>query len=180
MADSEEYLIIGFSPGSLPIQKRWRNNGLSADFIADYWGTFFPAYDEESQERHNEIKSAVAYIANELLENAMKFSYSKSDSPICIKLNLFQDELRFYISNSVHHRSVGQFQAFIRRLLTEDPGELYIRQLEANAGAEDGGESRLGFLTMLNDYHVQLAWNFDILQEDPAQSIVTTMVQLPL
>jgi hypothetical protein len=34
--DQGEYLKIGFSPTSIPIQQRWRNNGLSANFLADY------------------------------------------------------------------------------------------------------------------------------------------------
>ena len=40
-----EYLKIGFSPTSIPLQQRWRNNGLSADFLADYLSTFFPGKD---------------------------------------------------------------------------------------------------------------------------------------
>ena len=35
-----EVLIINFSPTSIPLQHRWRNNGLSADFLADYLSTF--------------------------------------------------------------------------------------------------------------------------------------------
>ena len=38
---SREYLILSFSPGSIPLQQRWHNNCLSADFLADYFGTFF-------------------------------------------------------------------------------------------------------------------------------------------
>ena len=70
-----EHLKIVFSPTSLPIQQRWRNNGLSADFLADYLTTFFPGDDRAVAECHAELKSAVSYVANELLENAMKFSY---------------------------------------------------------------------------------------------------------
>lgn len=36
-----EFLNLSFSPSSLSIQQRWRNNGLSADFVADYMTTFF-------------------------------------------------------------------------------------------------------------------------------------------
>ena len=59
-----EYLKLGFSPTSMPIQQRWRNNGLSADFLADYLSTFFPGEDTASAERQVEIKGAVSYIAN--------------------------------------------------------------------------------------------------------------------
>ena len=77
-----EYLKIGFSPTSLPIQQCWRNNGLSADFLADYLSTFFLGEDATSAERQAEVKGAVSYVANELLENAMKFSYAPSHHAI--------------------------------------------------------------------------------------------------
>ena len=86
---SQEYLILGFSPSSVPLKQRWRNNGLSADFLADYLTTFFPG-DEENPitvVQQAEIKSAVSYIANELLENAMKFSDENSEQPISIALH---------------------------------------------------------------------------------------------
>ena len=73
---SQEYLIIGFSPTSLPLQQRWRNSGLSADFLADYVSTFFPGGDTTALNRKAEVKDAVSFVANELLENAMKFSYA--------------------------------------------------------------------------------------------------------
>ena len=59
---NQEYLKIGFSPSSIPLQERWRNNGLSADFLADYLSTFFPGQTDEALERQAEIKDAVSYI----------------------------------------------------------------------------------------------------------------------
>ena len=82
--DQSEYLKIGFSPTSIPIQQRWRNNGLSADFLADYLSTFFPGDDRAAAERQAELKGAVSYVANELLENAMKFSYAPSQHAISL------------------------------------------------------------------------------------------------
>ena len=38
-----EYLTLAFSPTSAPLRSRWRNNGLSADFLGDYVTTFLPA-----------------------------------------------------------------------------------------------------------------------------------------
>ena len=38
-----EYLTLVFSPVSVPLRSRWRNNGLSADFLGDYVTTFLPA-----------------------------------------------------------------------------------------------------------------------------------------
>ncbi|MEO1375658.1 MAG: hypothetical protein AAFW70_15360 [Cyanobacteria bacterium J06635_10] len=43
----DEHLTLGFSPSAIPIRKRWRNNGLSADYVANYLATFFPTKDSD-------------------------------------------------------------------------------------------------------------------------------------
>ena len=177
---SQEYLIIGFSPSSIPLKQRWRNNGLSADFLADYLTTFFPGNEDDPStiDRQAEIKSAVSYIANELLENAMKFNDETSEYPIDIKLQLKSDGLIFSVANSISPLAVDQFQGYIRQLLASDPSELYIEQLEKNAADEISTGSGLGLLTMLSDYTAKMGWKFQTVQQDPEVITVTTMVQL--
>ncbi len=169
----QEYLLIQFSPSLIPLRQRWRNTGLSADFVADYWSTFFPARDVSSQTRRQEIKGALNYIANELLENTMKFSHKPADHPVTLGLYLHRNAFKFYASNPIAPPTVEEFQAYIQRLLTEDPGELYWQQLESNAAAETNTTSRLGLLTMLCDYDARLAWQFEI--KSAGIIVVTTM-----
>ena len=177
---SQEYLIIGFSPSSVPLKQRWRNNGLSADFMADYLATFFPGNEDDSStiERQAEIKSAVSYIANELLENAMKFNNETSDYPINIKLQLESDGVIFSVVNSISPQAVDKFQAYIQQLLASEPSELYIQQLEKNAAEESCTDSGLGLLTMLTDYTAKIGWKFQTVHQDPEVIAVTTIVQL--
>lgn len=175
---SGEYLKIGFSPTSIPIQQRWRHNGLSADFLADYLVTFFPGEDPASAERQAEIKGAISFMANELLENAMKFSYAPSHHPVSIEMFLKADVISLYVTNCLDPRTIESFQQFIQRLLTEDTAELYMEQLERHAAKDSTGTSGVGFLTMLNDYHTTLAWKFEPLPEDDDGVTVTTMAQL--
>ncbi len=177
---SQEYLIIGFSPSSIPMKQRWRNNGLSADFLADYLTSFFPGNEDEPStiDRQAEIKSAVSYIANELLENAMKFNDETSDYPIDIKLQLESDGVIFSVANSIPPKAVGKFQAYIQQLLASEPSELYIQQLENNAADESCTGSGLGLLTMLSDYTAKIGWKFQTVQKDPEVIALTTMVQL--
>jgi hypothetical protein len=176
-SQDQEYLKLGFSPTSIPLQQRWRNNGLSADFLADYLTTFFPSDDAEAQDRQAEIKSAVSYIANELLENAMKFSYAPARHAVSITMNLDQDNIRFYTTNCIDPASCEPFQTFVAELLAGDPQELYMERLEANAEGAEGG-SGLGFLTMINDYNARLAWQFVYADNEPDVVLVTAMVQL--
>lgn len=172
--DSQEHLTIVFSPSSLPRKQRWETNGLSADFMADYFAVFFPKSDTKE-----EVKGVVSFIANELLENALKFNDNTSRS-ISIMLQMREDKLVFLATNSVNPQAVGKFQAFIQELVTCDPGELYIREVEKNAKDKTRTCSGLGFLTMLNDYMAKLGWKFETIQKDPEVIIVTTMVQLTL
>jgi hypothetical protein len=171
--DQGEYLKIGFSPTSIPIQQRWRNNGLSADFLADYLSTFFPGDDHAAAERQAELKSAVSYVANELLENAMKFSYAPAQHAIGLAMYLEADAVSLYVTNSVDPHAVASFQQAITRLLAEDMDTLYLEQLTHSA---DG--SGLGYLTMLHDYGVALAWQFAPSLQAPDVIIVTTMARL--
>jgi hypothetical protein len=171
-----EQLKIDFSLMAIPMQQRWRNNGLSADFLATYLCAFFPGEDHASTQRRGMIKGAVSYIANELLENAMKFSYASSRQAVSIEMDVEADAIRLYATNTVNPAVLACFQHFIQRLLTEDTDALYMEQLTRNAAAGSG--SGLGLLTMLNDYGARLAWKFTPLPQDPHTVIVTTMVCL--
>ncbi|EDN65841.1 conserved hypothetical protein [Beggiatoa sp. PS] len=181
---SEEYLILGFSPSSIPLQQRWRNNGLSADFLADYMTTFFPndtkADDIEKPDeiKQNEIRSAVSYIANELLENAMKFHDPNSQYPISIQLQLHSNHIVFSVTNSISPKAAETFQIYLQKLIHSDPQELYIQQLEDNAQEENySSSSGLGLLTMINDYMAKVGWKFQTIKKDQEILTVTTMVQ---
>ncbi len=178
---SEEYLIIGFSPSSASLKQCWRNNGLSADFLADYITTFFPVEDNAPNllSRQAEIKGAVAYIANELLENAMKFNDNSTQFPISINLQLYHEKIVIIITNTISPTDVKKFQQFIQKLQLEDPQELYMHQLEHNATADESHQSGLGLLTMINDYMAKIGWKFETVQMEPTEvTRVTTMVQL--
>ncbi|ALG66712.1 DUF6272 family protein [Beggiatoa leptomitoformis] len=184
LEEHAEYLVIGFSPTSIPLKQRWRNNGLSADFIADYLQTFFVGDPEKRAANNNSYipaksKNAVKYIANELLENAMKFNNETASFPTKIAFHLFSSRLIFQVVNSVNPDDVERFQGFIKQLLNEDPQELYIQQMEANASSENSkGHSGLGFLSMICDYSAKLSWKFDVVDENPPITIVTTRVAL--
>jgi hypothetical protein len=181
-ANSQEYLVLGFSPNAFPLKQRWRNNGLSADFLADYMTTFLPISDDddpETNDKQAEIKGGVSYVANELLENAMKFNDDKSQQSISIQFQLYADHLVLTLSNSIPPQNVKKFQDFIQDLLHADPQEFYIRQIER---AEDDcpTTSGLGLLTMMDDYMAQLGWKFETIQQNPEVIVVTTRVQLAI
>lgn len=182
LSPSQEYLILSFSPSSMPLRHRWRNNYLTADFIADYLSTFFLGSNDRQPDklRQAEVKSAVSFIANELLENGMKYCVETSLFPISIQIHLNPELIVFQQTNSITLSQSECFQNKIRQLLNNDPSELYLAQLEKNALEENHTSSNLGLLTMLNDYGAKLGWKFEPISKQAAELAVTTMVQLAI
>lgn len=156
-----EHMCLSFKPSSVPIKQRWRNNGLSADFLGDYLTTFFPKKDgeDDSVRKQALIRDAATYIANELLENAMKYSDDKSDIPNSIDLSLQENQLVFTEINGITRDQEQEFKIFINELETNDPDELFMKRLEASAISDN--TSGLGYLTMINDYQAKVGWQFD-------------------
>lgn len=177
-SNNHEFLIIGFFPHSLPLKQRWRNNGLSADFVADYLTTFFPVNEEpDSQERQVQLKAAVNYIANELIDNAMKFNHETSDYPVKFGLHLLQDKLVLTSTNCLSSEVLANFYDFVNQLKDAEIEDLYIQQLEKGA-LEESHESKLGILTMINDYLATVGWKIETIQQEPEVVTLTTKVQL--
>ena len=86
-------LEMSFNPTMRSIQKRWSNNRLSAQFAADYFSAFLPVDvdDTNGDRRIKESKSAVSYVANELLENAMKFNDESSKFKVKFGVYFLED-----------------------------------------------------------------------------------------
>jgi hypothetical protein len=181
----QDSLELTFTPSSLPIKKRWRSNRLSAHFVADYFSNFLPVdEDDPAQERRlKESKGAVSYVANELLENAMKFNNQGTNFKIKFGIYFIEEAdltAVLFATNSVSAEGLDKFQKFIQELLCSDPEKLYVQQIEKSAEEENSGASGLGFLTMINDYSAKLGWKFEIVQKDPKMIAVTTMVLVPV
>ncbi|ALG67532.1 DUF6272 family protein [Beggiatoa leptomitoformis] len=181
-----EYLTIGFSPTYAPLKKRWENNGLSADFIADYFRVFYVSKQETYLESVDELlvanlRDSVKYVANELLENAMKFqdeSIPFRKNTACIALSLHTDKIIFSVKNSSTAQQAAIFQQYIEQLLACNPEELYVQTMRDSAKAENANHSGLGLLSMICDHAATLGWKFQPHATDPNIVTVTTMVTL--
>ena len=175
-------LELTFTPISRPIQQRWRNNLLSAHFVADYLSSFLPldAEDASTDKRIKQSKGAVSYVANELLENAIKFN--KDDANYKVRFGIhFIGEIEvtavIFASNSVSQEGATKLKDFIDKILSFDPNELYFEQLEKNSESESE-TSGLGLLTMINDYSAKIGWKFEPRPNSPDTITVTTVVQI--
>ena len=153
--------------------------------MADYFSNFLPVdEDDPAQKRRiKESKGAVSYVANELLENAIKFNDRGTNFKIKFGIYFIKEAdmtAVLFATNSVSDEGLDKFQKFIQELLCSDPEKLYVQQIEKSAQEENSGASGLGFLTMINDYSAKLGWKFEIVQKDPKMIAVTTMVLVPV
>jgi hypothetical protein len=181
----QDSLELTFTPNSLPIKNRWRSNRLSANFMADYFSSFLSVDDDDpaQKRRIKESKGAVSYVANELLENAIKFNNQGTNFKIKFGIYFIEEAdltAVLFATNSVSAEGLEKFQKFIQELLCSDPEKLYVQQIEKSAEEENSGASGLGFLTMINDYSAKIGWKFEIVQKEPKTIAVTTMVLVPV
>lgn len=176
-----EYLTLAFSPLSTPLRSRWRNNGLSADFLSDYVITFLPKDGDIASERQQrDIRYMVSYIANELLENAMKYHAQLVDTPIRLNLELTQDQITVSASNGISEDQAASYAAFVESLLASDPNDLLTRKLEEAGLSDDSDSSGLGLLTMVTDHGAKLGWKFESDPTGVNGNTVTTSAVLSL
>jgi hypothetical protein len=176
-------LELTFTPCSRPIKQRWRNNRLSAYFVADYLSSFLPVdeQDASSERRLKQSKGAVSYIANELLENAIKFTDEDYNYKVKFGIHFIVETevvAVVFATNFSSSKTAKKLQEFIHELLScEDPNELYLQQIEKNAETESE-TSGLGLLTMINDYSAKIGWKLEKLSDDSGTIVVTTVVQI--
>ncbi len=174
-------LELTFTPSSRPIKQRWRNNLLSAHFVADYLSSFLPvdAQDTSKEKRIKQSKGAVSYVANELLENAIKFNKDDANYKVRFGIHFIGESdvtAVIFASNSVNQEGANKLDEFIQKVLASDPNELYLQQLEKSAESESE-TSGLGLLTMINDYSAKIGWKFEP-KSDIDTIVVTTVVQI--
>lgn len=155
-----------------PLELEWRHSGLTSDFIAEAMALPFAA----SKTRHADIHHSIEYLSNELIENAVKF---RLPGKIILEADVTADIFLMRICNEIDVETSLRFQDILTEILAADPGELLIRQIEANA-ASDAGVSGLGLLTLLADYDARMAWEFEASGEDRVRLTTTASLALPL
>ena len=180
LPSDREDLTFGFIPIAAEKQ-RWQNNGLLADLLAEYVAiVFLPNVTDSSRmKRQKKIKGIVSYIANELLQNSIQY-HDKGLGKINIQLQLCDDNLTLYVTNSIPPNEVENCRSFIQKLLHTDPEELYIQQMTRDIEEDEKRSSGLGLLTMAQDYGAKLGWQFNAVQEQPQKMTITTMVHLAI
>ncbi len=153
-------LELNFHPEEFPVH--WRRAALTADFAASWFGNVGDG-----------VADAISYALNELVENAIKFGTA---GRVAVIVGLAGDELVMRVSNRLPHKDVPALRALLEEMVSEDPWELIVKRVEANAADPESSRSGLGFLTLLTDYDARLGWR--VAHDTETHACLHTLVRL--
>lgn len=156
----ETQLELTFHPEEFPVH--WRRAALTADFAASWFG-----------DAGDGVADAISYALNELVENAIKFGTA---GRVEVVVGLMGHELVMRVSNHLPQVDVPKLRALLEEMVSEDPWELIVRRVEANAEDPESSRSGLGFLTLLTDYDARLGWR--IAKSSETHACLHTLVRL--
>lgn len=152
---------------------KWSDCSLTADFFSHYYAGVLAA--RRSNNAISELTHSISYMANELIENAIKF---RTTGDVEIEGGLDNGDFLLRIANWISPETAGKFSKLLEEITSGDPGDLLIQRIEANAADENSGGSGLGLLTLMNDYGVRLWWSFS--QADRERVHLETIARLTL
>ena len=151
---------------SFPV--RWALCSVTADFI----GTFCA---ELLGDDRGQGTAHLIFVANELIENAIKFNHG---GDVTVRGALEAGEVVFIVSNGVSAEVLPALRQRFLELCDEDPSVLLIQQIEANVEQGSSSNSKLGLLTLLNDYGARLGWRLE--PHAPGSYRLDSMARVPL
>ncbi|MEO0536049.1 MAG: DUF6272 family protein [Cyanobacteria bacterium P01_A01_bin.123] len=183
LGDFIEYLpskrdsaTINFTFSYNSANHQYLNNHLSFGIIAIHMlKSIGIQFSNNATGKENEIRNSVDYIANELLENSIKYG-EHSFHEINIEIHVFECRVVIISTNLVNELREKLFQTYIQKIITSDVSELYFKQLEENI--DNNQKSGLGLLTIINDYKAKVGWKFES-SDHGYGTLSSVMVQLP-
>jgi len=167
---------LGVVPGTLPpaltaievqmsaldMVVQWRRCGIVADYLADYLALSF--------EQPDYARSVLSTVANELVENAVRFSAEKA-RPIRIHASHRGDVVELVVSNLSNQRHVEGLEKLFLDLSRDDLAAVFRERVEA------GTRGGLGLLLLAKDYGAELG--AVVVSQETDTRAVTMHVVLP-
>jgi hypothetical protein len=152
-----------------PIDLAWHHCSSTSEFL----GEFFALRRKASADAYNEIRHSIGYLANELLENAIKF---RAPGDILIESSLDGGRFELKVTNLIGIETAARFNALLVELTSRNPGDLLIERIEANAADAESSGSGLGLLTLMSDYGARLGWTFHTIADGGPVRLTTFAV----
>ena len=139
-----------------PLDLGWIHCGMTAEFLGNLVAGLAARLGIDA----NDARHSVSYLANELLENAVKFR-AEGAGDVVVEMRLEGAKFELLLSNFAPEKNAAAFQAFLAQVEARDAGDLLIERIEANAADDSSSGSGLGILTLMNDYGARLGWRFE-------------------
>lgn len=174
--NTRESLILRFHLDPLDLNELWKNSYLYAKCLSLFCGNLLAARVSDTGQLKAPIQDEICYVSRELLGNAVKYNY-RPKFMIEIGMYLHEDELRIYVTNSINPYKIWDFQNIIKRIMAEDITELFLEQMDRYSSGESN-KSGIGYLTMINDFGVNLSWKFEVVK--PNAATVTVLARMPI
>ncbi len=140
------------------LHPRWAH----CDMISRYLGHLTGTLDLEKLEKSEvaELGDSVNYVANELLENAIK---ERSGGSIEICSGAKGHTVTLVVSNRIEAAKSEKFKASLQKLFDGESSleEKFFATMEHNEAHPEAKVSGLGFLTMMIHHGADLSWRFE-------------------
>ncbi|MGL4966663.1 MAG: slr1658 superfamily regulator [Inquilinus sp.] len=154
-----------------PLELSWHHCATTSDFISELCLLRVRLPFREVRD----VRHSVAYLMNELLENAVKF---KTSGDVGVQASITREWFTVKTWNRMAAGSALRLQSLLSELTAGDATDLLIRKIESNAQSGTV-ESGLGLLTLMSDYGVKLAWTFEAVDRSD-EVCLETCAALPI
>ena len=175
------YSEAKFSYNYQLLYEEYSKNGLLinhysfGEIALQFMKNLHAGYFEEGFLSATEVRHSVNYIANELLENSIKYS-DKSATKINLGISVTKEIITVESTNLISNSRSEIFLNYLQKIKHSDPSEMYIKQIEKNLS--DNNKSGLGLLSMIHDYKAEISWKFTSI--DRSHTVLSrVVVRLP-
>jgi hypothetical protein len=128
----------------------WTKCGLIANFGSSYLSLNYPNFKN--------ISNSISFIVNELLENAVKYSYSEEDT-IDIRINGKNSQIIVDVMNTIDSNQYAIFSPILREIQdTDHANAKYIERFRTMA--ENQSDSGIGLLSIINFFKSRITAKF--------------------
>ena len=155
-------------------QLKWSHCSATADYLSEFYAHILAPGRTTAQVK--EVNHGIAYLVNELVENAVKF---RASGDVEIEAGLSDTHFLLRIRNAISSETSKRFQSLLSVITVGDPGDLLIQRIEANAEGNGDG-SGLGLLTLMSDYNARLSWSFQPAEGDDGRVLLETIARLTI
>ncbi len=145
------------------LNRTWPHVGKTADYLIEYLTA------DHTEPYRDESVSSAQYIANELLENAIKYA---TGTRICASSGVLDHQWIMLVSHQADPGHRDNLQKFLDQLNDNTAEEVMMERILSNAQAPESSGSGLGLLTVMADHQARLGWRMYV-DPDLGESIDT-------